>query len=126
MVWAGPAVAMESHLKLDARDPYLKIESALSVGNKGEETFDVSLRNGETHCGPVWAFDHAKLEIIHNRYGDVQFVELPRPGCISCIPGRVRWYHEPTGNLAFTVHVYRRLAHKPCPGQAGQSNTKGE
>lgn len=97
----------------DERTPYFRLESAESVGNKGEEALNVSV---DAPCGrPAWLFDHAELVVKRNRFGDVQFVGLPRPGCVDCDPVLLRWFHEPTGYLSFEVNVYRRLEVVSCP-----------
>jgi len=110
------AVSAEAEVRQDERQPYWEVDSALPVGNKGEELLDVSVPE---RCGVrLWAFDHAELHIDRNRYGGAQFVNLPRPGCLQCDPLVVRWYHEPTGHLSFEVRVYRRAVLLPC--DAGQ------
>lgn len=108
------ANAPASEVRVDVTDPFVRVESNRLVGDKGELTFDVSVPVDQARCGQVWAFDHAELEIIANRFGDAQFVALPEPGCTDCSPGVVRWFHEPTGYLTFEVHVYRKQLHKPC------------
>lgn len=112
-----PATAQ---FRLDDVDPYLKMESRLIVGDKGELTFDVSLPEDQPRCGALWVFDHVDLEILDSRFGDAQFVTLPEPGCWDCSEGTVRWFHEPTGYLSFEVHVYRRQMHLPCEEEAAQ------
>ena len=99
-------------VRVDSKDPYLRVESKRLVGDKGESIFDVSLPPDQ--CGQVWVFDHAELEIVANRFGGAEFVALPESGCIACSPGTVRWFHEPTGYLTFEVHIYRKPLHKPC------------
>ena len=99
----------------DPREPLFRLESSVSVGNKGEEALDVGI---DAVCGePAWVFDRAELVVTRNRFGDVQFTSLPRPGCTDCEPLTLRWYHEPTGYLTFEVHVYRRLEIPPCPNE---------
>ncbi len=109
---------------LDPKQPYLHVKSDLLVGNKGEETFDVSLPGPDSNCGEQWVFDHAELDIERNRFGDVQIVALPEPGCRACSPGVVRWYHEPTGHLEFSVLVYRRKVERRCPEAMQQSGAR--
>ena len=109
---ASPADAVRP----DVRQPFLRVDSALPVGNKGEEVMEVSVPR---RCGtPLWVFDHAELNISRNRYGGAQFVNLPQPGCIECDPLVVRWYHEPTGHLDFEVQVFRRALTLPCDAAA--------
>jgi hypothetical protein len=97
---------------LDSRTPYFSLESSVSVGGKGEESLDVSV---DADCGePAWLFDRAELVVRRNRFGDVQFVGLPRPACVKCAPVQLRWFHEPTGYLSFEVNVYRRLEIASC------------
>ncbi len=111
-----PAAAPHPELLVrpDVKDPYLRVESDKLVGNQGEEQFDVSIA-GQAACGDLWLFDHAELDIIRNRFSDVQFVQIPPAGCTRCEPVRVRWYHEPTGYLTFDVRVFRRLVKTACP-----------
>jgi hypothetical protein len=100
-------------VRLDDRTPYFELRSDRSVGDYGEELLDVSYRGPD--CGTQWRFDHAELQVLNNRFGDVQFLALPETGCIDCEPVRLRWMHEPTGHLEFNVNVYRRQYHVPCP-----------
>lgn len=102
----------EERTVLDARTPYFTVESRVSVGNRGEEWLDVSV---PASCGErAWLFDRAELVVTRNRFGDVQFVGLPSPGCVQCAPVHLRWFHEPTGYLSFEVNVYRRLELVSC------------
>ena len=104
----------------DPETPYFALESSVSVGNKGEEALDVSVAS---RCGnPALLFDHAELVVTRNRFGDVQFVGLPQPGCVECAPIILRWFHEPTGYLSFEVNVYRRLEVVPCPSHETQTD----
>lgn len=92
-------------------------QSNLSVGDKGEERYDVN--QPEAACGqPGYVFDSAELvQGSNTRFGEAKIVGLPQPGCSRCQPVKVRWYHEPTGKLHFQVHVYRRLVNGICPDQ---------
>lgn len=100
----------------DPRTPYFTVESTRSVGNKGEELLDVSVA---AECGqPALLFERAELVVQRNRFGDVQFVGLPKPGCVQCEPVALRWFHEPTGYLSFHVNVYRRREVVPCLDEA--------
>ena len=88
-------------------------QSTLAVGDKGERTLDVS--GPPPACnqsGPV--FDHAQLVYGKRRFGEARIVASPPAGCSRCSPLRVRWYHEPTGNLHFQVHAYRRIVEGVC------------
>lgn len=106
------AATSAADIKLDARTPYLRVESAVLVGNKGEEEMDVSVA---TQCGvESWVFDHAELLIHRSLYADAQITEMPPMGCGECSPLRVRWFHEPTGYLSFDVRVYRRRHLQDC------------
>ena len=96
---------------LDTRTPFLRIESNVRVGNKGEEVANVST---PLRCGENWVYDHAELVVTRNRFGAVEFTQLPTKGCFRCEPLRVRWYHEPTGYLTFDVIVYRHKEHVAC------------
>ena len=89
--------------------------SNLSVGDKGEERYDVS--SPAPACGQTgYVFDSANLVIGRDtRFGEAKIVGMPKAGCQRCQPIRVRWYHEPTGKLHYQVHVYRRLVEGICP-----------
>ena len=91
--------------------------SNLSVGDKGEERYDVS--SPVPACGDTgYVFDSANLVIGRNtRFGEAKIVSMPKEGCQRCQAIRVRWYHEPTGKLHYQVHVYRRLIEGICPAQ---------
>ena len=91
--------------------------STLSVGDKGEERYDVS--QPAPACGKSgYVFDSANLVYGSNtRFGEAKFVGLPKQGCSRCQPVKVRWYHEPTGKLHFQVHIYRRVIEGICPAQ---------
>jgi len=109
----APAHVPPGTVQPDRRTPYFAVESRLAVGNKGEEFLDVSV---EQVCGqPAWVFDHADLVIHRSRFGAAQFVSVPTSRCTACDPLVLRWYHEPTGHLAFSVNVHRRLEIVPCP-----------
>ncbi|MBX3705328.1 MAG: hypothetical protein KF911_01755 [Pseudomonadales bacterium] len=96
----------------DRRTPYFAVDSRLAVGNKGEEVLDVAV---DPVCGqPAWVFDHADLVVHRSRFGAAQFVSVPTSGCTACEPLVLRWYHEPTGHLAFSVNVHRRLEIVSC------------
>lgn len=113
-------VSADGNVAPDTRVPYFALESSIPVGNKGEEALDVSV---EAQCGrSAWLFDHAELVVTRNRFGDVQFVGLPQPGCAECAPVRLRWFHEPTGYLSFEVNVYRRLEVIQCPADQLQQD----
>ncbi|MEM9624451.1 MAG: hypothetical protein AAF993_22615 [Pseudomonadota bacterium] len=105
----------------DPRHPYLHVKSTVQVGNKGEEVFDVSLAASSPHCGRLWVFDHAEIKVHQQRFADVQVIALPEAGCRKCKPGVVRWYHEPTGHLDFSVFVYRRQVDIACSDGAVQA-----
>lgn len=107
-----PAAPSPGDVTLDPRTPYFSLESAVSVGGKGEESLDVSVG---APCGePAWLFHRAELVVRRNRFGDVQFVALPSPGCRECAPVALRWFHEPTGYLAFEVNIHRRWEIVSC------------
>ena len=108
---AAGAHALEVDVRPDDKTPYFQFQSARLVGDRGEVSLDVSVPPA---CGIQWRFHHAELEILHNRFGDAQFVSLPASGCESCDPVIVRWMHEPTGQLAFNVNVYRMRIESPC------------
>lgn len=111
LTYTAPAEALGAEVRLDERTPFFQFQSARLVGDRGEVSLDVSTAPG---CGAQWRFDHAELEVVQNRFGDVQFVSLPASGCEACDPVIVRWMHEPTGQLAFNVNVYRVRVDSPC------------
>jgi len=120
LVAAEPATSGTDEVVTDPQTPYFALESSVSVGNKGEESLDVSVAS---RCGdPALLFDHAELVVKRNRFGDVQFVGLPQPGCVDCAPITLRWFHEPTGYLSFEVKVYRRLEVVPCASHESHSD----
>ncbi len=103
---------IEAQVRLDERAPYFRVESSVLVGNKGEEHIDVSM---PAECGnEQWVFDHAEIAVRRNRYGGAQITQLPARGCQRCEPIVVRWFHEPTGFIAFDVNVYRRRERTEC------------
>ena len=124
--WASnqPPESLEPLVRLDKRVPYLHRVSDLSVGNKGEERIQVSV---EPRCNQAqWVYDHAELVVHRNRFGAAQFIALPTPGCFECESITVRWYHEPTGHLDFSVNVFRRLVFGSCcdaPADGKQSDS---
>ncbi len=85
----------------------------LAVGDKGEERFEVGAP--APACGKRAAlFDHARIVYVERRFGEARIVASPPPGCSTCPPLTVRWYHEPTGRLTYQLHVYRRLVEGAC------------
>lgn len=92
---------------------YFEETHALSVGDKGEDRFDISTR--APACGATaLVFDHAKIVYKRQRFGEAKIVNRPPVGCLRCPPLLVRWYHEPTGHLDYQVHVYRRRIKGDC------------
>lgn len=87
-------------------------KSDLAVGNKGEETYNVN--STLPSCNNTgFIFEHAEL-IQKGRFGEAKIISSPDPGCTKCGPVKIRWYHEPTGNLEYQVHVYRRKVQGIC------------
>jgi len=85
----------------------------LSVGDKGEDVFSVS--NISAMCGKSGTvFDHAEIVFDKKRFSDAQFVSLPKKGCKRCGNIRVRWYNEPTGQLAYRVNIFQRHIEGIC------------
>jgi len=112
----------EVPVQLDEKAPFFSLSSKLNVGNKGEELIDVSQ---QATCGePAWAYSHAELVINKERFGSAQFVALPQAGCLVCEPIKVRWYHEPTGYLTFSVNIFRRQVTRQCSGIATNNSIK--
>lgn len=107
------ATPQTGSVRLDDRTPFLHRTSHNPLGAIGEETADVS---SPRRCDiDQWLFDRAELVVHENRFGVASITEAPTPGCRRCGPLRVRWYHEPTGHLSFSVNVYRRLTPASCP-----------
>jgi hypothetical protein len=94
-------------LRRDTHSPFFRHQSTLLVGDKGEQVLDVSAFDAS--CGTtVWAFDHAELLVHDARFAHAQLVQIPDAGCVTCRPLVVRWFHEPTGRLDFSIEVFRR------------------
>ena len=75
------------------------------------------------NCGrQLWAFDHAELLVGTVRYGGAFIRSAPTAGCTRCAPLIVDWYHEPAGQLSFSVNVFRRQIFLPCDPQAPESH----
>jgi len=92
---------------------YFERSHSLSVGDKGEETFDVS--SPSPACGTTGlAFDHARVIYRRQRFGEAIIVSTPAAGCTHCQPLVVRWFHEPTGYLSYQLHIYRRTIAGNC------------
>ncbi len=86
---------------------YYESSHSLSVGDKGEESFDLSI--APPACGErALVFEKASIVYKKRRFGEAKIVQQPLPGCLQCSPLVVRWYHEPTGFVDFQVHIYRR------------------
>jgi len=93
---------------------YFERTHSLSVGDKGEDRFDVGVT--PPACGvTALVFDHARIVYKQRRFGEAKVISKPPSGCILCSPLVVRWYHEPTGYLEYQVHVYRRRITGDCP-----------
>ena len=98
---------------LRAQTVVFRQSSDLNVGDKGEYSIDVS--RPPPVCGrasPV--FDSARIEYRRRRFGDAAIVATPPSGCSRCPPMRVRWFHEPTGYLEFTVIAQWRFIEGRC------------
>lgn len=108
----GSQAQSDEPVATDPRTPYFHLRSDRAVGDRGEISLDVS--TPVSRCGPQLRFERAEIEVLRNRFGDVQFVALPDPGCEDCSPLVARWMHEPTGHLEFNVNVYRRQINVPC------------
>lgn len=99
-----------------SRTMVFRQSSDLSVGDKGEEAIDVS--RPAPVCGRASAvFDGARIEYRRRRFGEAMIVASPPAGCTRCPPLRVRWFHEPTGYLDFTVTAQWRQVVGRCDGQ---------
>lgn len=86
---------------------YYESDHRLEMGDKGEEAFDLSVK--QPGCGEeALVFHDARLVYKERRFGEAKIVRRPTPGCFNCSPLTVAWYHEPTGFVAFQVHVYRK------------------
>ena len=98
--------------RLDERTPYIHIASSNPLGAIGKETADVSTIE---RCDVAqWRFDHAELVMHDNRFGLAAITNKPDAGCSRCEPLEVRWFHEPTGYISFSIHVHRRLYAASC------------
>ena len=87
-------------------------KSDLAVGDKGEESYNVN--SSLPACNNTgFIFEHAEL-VQKGRFGEARIISTPNSGCTSCSPLKVRWYHEPTGNLDYQVHVFRRQVQGIC------------
>jgi len=88
-------------------------QSRNAAGAKGVDAHNVSGR--APGCGQkALVFDHAVL-LQKGRYGQARVLSQPRTGCVQCQPIRIKWYQEPTGSLAYQLHVYRREIWGICP-----------
>lgn len=87
-------------------------KSDLAVGDKGEESYKVTAALPACN-NKVLIFERAEL-VQKGRFGEAKVIASPDPGCTNCGPLKVRWYHEPTGNLHYQVHVYRREVQGIC------------
>lgn len=116
-----PGVA-DTPLRLDTRTPFFQLASKDLFGARGQERLDVSIRPA---CGSHhWAFAHAELLVGSVRYGGAFIRSAPAAGCIRCAPLIVDWYHEPTGQLSFSVNVFRQQIFVPCDPKAPESSRK--
>ena len=95
---------------------YFERQHHLDIGNKGEDSFDVSVMPPK--CGQqVQVFEQARIVYGLQRFAQAQVVVSPVAGCVKCSPLKVRWYNEPTGKLTYQLHVYRRRVSGVCPSQ---------
>jgi len=94
---------------------YYESEHSLSVGDKGEESFELSVKAPACNEEAL-VFHQARIVYKRRRFGEATIVRSPVSGCTSCSPLVVRWYHEPTGFLDFQVHVYRKRVAGSCDG----------
>lgn len=81
-------------------------KSDLAVGDKGEESYKVTTSLPACN-NKALIFERAEL-VQKGRFGEAKIISSPKAGCTNCSPVKVRWYHEPTGNLHYQVHVYRK------------------
>ncbi len=80
--------------------------SSRSVGDKGVDSYQVG--NSPPACRHrALIFDHAQL-LQQGRYGLARILSRPEPGCLQCSPIKIKWHQEPTGDIAYQLHVYRR------------------
>lgn len=92
---------------------YYESRHALSVGDKGEEAFDLS--TSPPGCDEeALVFHEARIVYERRRFGEAAIVQSPPSGCVRCSPLIVRWYHEPTGFVDFQVHIYRKRVIGSC------------
>jgi hypothetical protein len=112
--WQSQVLAPEELRRIDPTSAVLfEHASDLKVGNQGDVQHAVGVPTPV--CGRrVWIFDHAELRHLRQRFGEAQIVSQPRRPCVECEPIRVRWYHEPTGNVHFQVRIFRRAVEGVC------------
>ena len=95
---------------------YFERQHHLDLGNKGEDSFDVSV--SPPNCGEyAQVFEQARIVYAQQRFAQAQVVASPVAGCMKCGPVKVSWYNEPTGKLTYQLHVYRRLVSGVCTDQ---------
>ncbi|MGE0313406.1 MAG: hypothetical protein AB7P21_17495 [Lautropia sp.] len=110
---AVPAAHDAGATALRAQSVVYRQASDLAVGNKGEHAIDVS--RPAPQCGAVSpVFDGARIEITRQRFGKAMIVSSPPSGCTRCSALRVRWFHEPTGYLDFTVTARWKFVEGRC------------
>jgi len=85
----------------------------LKVGDKGEDVFKVINRPATCRSSGE-LFDHAEISFVRKRFAEAQFVALPAKGCSRCGNIKVRWYNEPTGQLAYRVNIFQRRIEGAC------------
>jgi len=87
-----------------------------NLGGKGEEVFEVV--QSPPACGKTAPIiDSAEILLgPRTRFGEAKITRMPRPDCQRC-EITVAYYWEPTGRLAFQLHVYRRIVEGVCQAQ---------
>lgn len=96
-----------------------EIKSDLAVGDRGDELYNVN--SPPAACNAKgYIFERAELVTGNNRFGEAKIISVPKAGCTSCVPVKVRWYHEPTGSLHYQVHIYRREVSGVCNDKVRQ------
>ncbi len=113
-----PAIELQQPVPTGKLDTvhYFERSHQLALGNKGEDSFDVSV--APPNCGQqAQVFEQARIVYGQQRFAQAQVVQSPVAGCVHCSPLKVRWYNEPTGKLTYQLHIYRRHVSGICPAQ---------
>lgn len=82
-------------------------------GGKGLDEFNYA--QPSSSCGKKSeVFHKAGIVIVKKRFGDARIEKQAVSGCKNCGPIKVRWYHEPTGQINYQLHIQRRIIEVEC------------